>query len=781
VTDVVQTDLVTLTIDDTQVSVPKGTTIIRAAEKIGIAIPRFCDHPLLDPRGSCRQCLVDVLDAGNGRGFPAAQASCTMTVAEGMVVRTQFTSEKAKKAQAGIMELLLINHPLDCPICDKAGECPLQNQAMSVGRGDTRFDGEKRHYPKPLEVTPQLLLDRERCILCARCTRFVEEIAGDPFISLASRGRNQQVAVYPEAESGSLYSGNVVQICPVGAFTAKSYRFNARPFDLVSVDTTCEHCASGCSLRTDQRHGKVRRRLAGFNPEVNEEWNCDKGRFAFASGHIDRVETPLVRVNGELQPASWPEAIRAAAAGLKKAGDKVGVLPGGRLTLENAYAYSKFARVALGTNNIDYRSRRGSKEEATFLLSAVAGATTPSYADLETAKQVVLVAFDPEYESPIVQLRLIKAVKKGLKVVNLSAIRTSRSDKLKAEWIPVEPGAEAAALGKVKLDADSIILVGERGALAAGALKAVVEAANKSGARWAWIPRRAGEIGAVESGCLPNALPGGRPVADVKARVDVATAWGLETIPGNVGLDAVEIVNAGAEGLLDALVIGGVELRDLPDPAAAMQAIDRSFTVSLENRLSQAALLADVVLPTALIEEQSGHFLNWEHRAGVVNKVVKSSAMTDLEILDLIATEMDAPIALDSTEKASNEWAGFGNWEGERPALETEPIEAQPEGVLLTAWSEPLWASAANDGEENLAASARAEFAALSEATAKSLGLEAGDEVSVSGDVASIRLPLQVREMVDGTIWIPANSRQGTLGELGAAVGHVVTVAKEGK
>ena len=258
-----QDNLVTLEIDGRSVSVPKGTMVIRAAEKLGIRIPRFCDHPLLDPVGACRQCMVEVPDAGNGRGFPKPQASCSLAVAEGMVVKTQASSMLAEEAQRGIMELLLINHPLDCPICDKGGECPLQNQSMSDGQAETRFDCDKRHFPTPLPLVSNILLDRERCVLCTRCTRFSEQVSGDRCIALAERGARQQVSSVPESDAGSYFAGNTVQICPVGALTSADYRFQARPFDLVSTDTTCEHCADGCALRVDHRHSKITRRLAG--------------------------------------------------------------------------------------------------------------------------------------------------------------------------------------------------------------------------------------------------------------------------------------------------------------------------------------------------------------------------------------------------------------------------------------------------------------------------------------------------------------------------------------
>ena len=377
-----KSDEVTLTIDGVEVAVPKNTLVIRAAERIGVQIPRFCDHPLLAPVGACRQCLVEVPDGGNGRAMPKPQASCTLTVAEGMVVNTQATSAVADKAQQGQMEFLLINHPLDCPVCDKGGECPLQNQAMSNGRGETRFTESKRLYPKPINISAQVLLDRERCVLCARCTRFSEQIAGDPFITLIERGALQQVGIYEHEPFESYFSGNTIQICPVGALTSSSYRFRSRPFDLVSTPSIAELDACGSAIRVDHRRGKVMRRLSGDDPEVNEEWISDKDRFAFTyASQPDRLTHPLVRDTstnggegaGELRPASWPEAFAVAARGLAaaRAAGGVGVLTGGRVTAEDAYAYSKFARVALGTNDIDFRARPHSAEEAEFLAAEV--------------------------------------------------------------------------------------------------------------------------------------------------------------------------------------------------------------------------------------------------------------------------------------------------------------------------------------------------------------------------------------------------------------------------
>ena len=539
----VSTDLVNLTIDGIPISVPKGTLVIRAAELLGIQIPRFCDHPLLDPVGACRQCLVEV--AGQRKPF----ASCTTPVMEGMAVLTQISSPAADKAQQGVMELLLINHPLDCPVCDKGGECPLQNQALSNGRAESRFTESKRTFPKPVNISAQVLLDRERCVLCARCTRFSKQIAGDPFIDMFERGALQQVSIYENAPFESYFSGNTIQICPVGALTSAAYRFRSRPFDLVSTPSVCEHCSGGCAQRTDHRRGKVLRRLAGEDPEVNEEWNCDKGRFAFTyATRQDRLTGPLVRESdGTLVPASWREALGIVADKLGAARGRAGVLPGGRLTLEDNYAYAKFARVALDTNDIDFRARPHSDEEADFLAAHVAGrgllagSASVTYRAIEAAPIVLLVGLEPEEEAASVFLRLRKAnLKHGLRVFSLAAYRSNGLFKTGGTLLPTVPGTEAAMLARIETGQvtgggaslaellstpGAVILVGERLATSPGALSAAVRLAGATGAELAWLPRRSGERGAVEAGVLPNLLPGGRLVTDAAARGEIAAAW----------------------------------------------------------------------------------------------------------------------------------------------------------------------------------------------------------------------------------------------------------------
>jgi NADH-quinone oxidoreductase subunit G len=802
-------DGVKVTIDGFEITVPKGTLVIRAAELLGIQIPRFCDHPLLDPIGACRQCLVHI------EGQPKPPASCTTTCTDGMVVRTQLTSPVAEKAQRGIMEMLLINHPLDCPVCDKGGECPLQNQAMSTGAGETRFTGRKRTFAKPVPLSAQVLLDRERCVQCARCTRFADQIAGDPLIELFERGPAEQVAIAEGVPFDSYFSGNTVQICPVGALTSVSYRFRARPFDLVSTPSVCEHCASGCRQRTDHRRGAVTRRLAGNDPQVNEEWNCDKGRWAFSyATQPDRLVTPLVRDEaGMLVSASWPEAIGVAAAGLLAARGRAGVLTGGRLTLEDAYAYAKFARLALASNNIDMRARPHSAEETQFLADYVAGRRSGvSYAGLQQAPAVLLAGFEPEEESPIVFLRLRKAARAGrLAVYSLAALASPGLIKMSGVLLPVEPGGETAALGgladgtdlgstgRAAVDAlrqgGAVILAGERLAEVPGALAAAARLAAETGAELVWVPRRAGERGAIEAGALPTLLPGGRPVTDSAARADVARAWGGGSLPADPGLDTAQILAAAAAGELGALLVAGVDPTDLPDPQAALAALEAApFVVSLELRVSAVTDRADVVLPVAAVAEKAGTFVNWEGRPGSFGAALSvPAAQSDLEVLASIADEMDVHLALPGAAAARRELAALGvpgteHGQAQPPAAAAGPpapgqlaglgrAHPGPGQAVLASWHNLLDAGRMQDGEPNLAGTARASIAKMSAATAAEAGVAAGDKVTVATERGEITVPLALADMPDRVVWLPANSAGCAVrSTLGAGHGTLVTV-----
>jgi len=819
-------DTVSVTIDGFEIAVPKGTLVIRAAELLGIQIPRFCDHPLLDPIGACRQCLVDM------EGQRKPMASCTTVCTEGMVVRTQLSSPVAEKAQRGVMELLLVNHPLDCPMCDKGGECPLQNQAMTAGQGETRFTEPKRTFPKPVAISSEVLLDRERCISCTRCTRFSEEIAGDAFIEFVDRGPSQMIGTAEGDPFNSYFSGNTVQICPVGALTGAAYRFRSRPFDLVSTSGVCEHCAAGCRLRTDHRRGRVMRRLAADDPQVNEEWNCDKGRWAFTyATESDRLTTPLVRnSDGVLVPASWPQAIRAAARGLQAARvtdtpaglpppgpHGAAVLTGGRLTLEDAYAYAKFARVALGTNDIDMRARPLSAEEADFLAAGVAGqGIQVSYDDLEHAPAVLLAGFEPEEESPIVFLRLRKAVRRyNLRVFAIAPFATRGLAKLSGDLLATVPGEEARAIGRLgggdagparpaaaprgaaaaaeavrwKSAAGAlaapgaIILVGERLAEVPGALSAAARLAGTTGARLAWIPRRAGERGAIEAGAMPGLLPVGRPVTDTDARMEVARAWGVASLPSEPGRDTAGILAAAAAGELGALVVAGVDPADLHDPAAALAALAMTpFIVSLELRVSAVTDRADVVLPVAAVVEKPGTFVNWEGRGGTFGAALPVPGVrSDLYVLGEIADEMDVHLGLPDAEAARAEIARIGTWRGARqtaPAVPAGPQDAAGPGeAALATWHLLLDDGRMQDGEPYLAGTARRATARMSPGTAAEAGVADGDKVTVATERGSCTLPAEVTDMPDRVVWLPANSAGCAVrAQLGAGHGTRVTL-----
>ncbi|MEV0324213.1 NADH-quinone oxidoreductase subunit G [Streptomyces sp. NPDC050658] len=801
-------DLVSLTIDGIEISVPKGTLVIRAAELLGIEIPRFCDHPLLDPAGACRQCIVEV------EGQRKPMASCTITCTDGMVVKSQLSSPVAEKAQRGVMELLLINHPLDCPVCDKGGECPLQNQAMQVGDPDSRFEGKKRTYEKPVPISTQVLLDRERCVLCARCTRFSNQIAGDPMIELIERGALQQVGTGEGDPFESYFSGNTIQICPVGALTSAAYRFRSRPFDLVSSPSVCEHCAGGCATRTDHRRGKVMRRLAQDDPEVNEEWICDKGRFGFRYAQKpDRLTTPLVRntETGELEPASWPEALEAAATGLAAARGRAGVLTGGRLTVEDAYAYSKYARVALDTNDIDFRARVHSSEEADFLAARVAGrgrdldGTGVTYAALEKAPAVLLVGFESEEEAPGVFLRLRKAWRKhGQRTYSLATHQTRGLEKAGGTLLPAAPGTEtewldalAAGVGlegegakaaEALRTSGAVIVVGERAAGVPGGLTAAVRAASATGAQLVWIPRRAGERGAVEAGALPSLLPGGRPATDPRAREEVASAWGVAELPHRYGRDTGQIVEAAATGELRALLVAGVEVADLPDPARAREALaEIGFLVSLELRPSEVTEHADVVFPVAAVAEKPGTFLNWEGRARLFAAALKPDQMTrrlapsDARVLHMLADAGDVHLGLPDLTTARRELDRLGAWDGPHA---TEPLETavQPPRpasgeAVLAGHRLLLDQGRLQEGDDALAGTRHAAVARLSAATAAEAGVKDGDTLAVTGPAGATELPLLVTDMPDRVVWLPLNSTGGGVtSDTGAHPGELVRI-----
>ncbi|MGH9084875.1 MAG: NADH-quinone oxidoreductase subunit NuoG, partial [Acidimicrobiales bacterium] len=429
------TETVVLTVNGKSIEAAPGELVIEAAERNGTYIPRFCYHPRMEPVGMCRMCIVEI-DTGRG---PALQPACMIPVAPDMVVDTE--SEVTKKAQDGVLEFLLVNHPLDCPVCDKGGECPLQDQTMSYGPGESRFIEEKRHFEKPIPISDLVALDRERCILCDRCTRFASDVAGDTLIHFQDRGNQTQVNTFPDHPFASYFSGNTVQICPVGALTASPYRFKARPWDLDQVESTCTTCAVGCRVVIQSSRNEILRYQGVDLDPVNWGWLCDKGRFDFeAVNSPDRLGAPLLRPDGgDLAPVGWGPALSAAAAAIKAADpDRVAVIGGARLTNEDAYAWAKLAKGVIGTDHVDAQLADGLPAEVVLGLprATIDDACRPG-------GTVLVVGPDLKEELPVLFLRLRHAVvNDGVTVVELAPQRTSVSD-LAAVTLLHRPGGEA--------------------------------------------------------------------------------------------------------------------------------------------------------------------------------------------------------------------------------------------------------------------------------------------------------------------------------------------------
>jgi NADH-quinone oxidoreductase subunit G len=764
---------VTVTIDGTEVTVPAGTLIIRAAEAVGVEIPRFCDHPYLDPIGACRQCIVEV----EGQRKPLT--ACTTPVADGMVVKTQETSEAARQAQVGMLEFLLINHPLDCPVCDRGGECPLQDQALAWGPGESRYIDPKRVFEKPIPLSPLVNLDRERCVLCARCTRFCDQVSGERFIELFDRGAAEQVSIAAGEDFRSPFSGNTVQICPVGALTSSTYRFAARPFDITSAPSVCPHCAAGCSIRVDVRRGEVVRHQARDNPDVNEAWLCDKGRYAFRFPDRDRVETPLLRVPG-LEPASFPEVLGTIAR--RGAEGRIAFLAGGRLMDEDAYALSKVARVAFGTNDLDHRPGRDLDAPIEVERAAAAGMPV-TYADVERAGAIVVVGLDTREELPILHLRIRKAVRKhGADVFVVHPRRTPLADV--AEHIPCPPGGEAdlleelatahgedtplgraaAALDRAKDSA--VVLAGPGVAGSVGALSMAVSLAQSVGARFAQLPRRAGDRGALRAGVHPALLPGGRRVADAAERGEIEAAWGV-TVPAEAGSDTGAILEAAARRDLDVLYLVGTDpLTDFPDAPLARRALANvPFLVIQDVTLGEYGEVADAVLPAAAFLEKDGHFTDWEGRGQRIRPVRAPVGLSqpDWEIFAALGRAAGSDPGMASLDALHRE---MGELLAPREVgLAPGPSRREPvsETPGLTLFSYPLLIDEGRlsvDADKLKSALGVEPFVELHPEDAERLGLKENAMARVRTEAGEAELPVRVTEgIVPGAAFVPWNQR----------------------
>jgi NADH-quinone oxidoreductase subunit G len=781
-----RSDVVTLVIDGKEVTVPTGTLIIRAAEHLGIEIPRFCDHPLLEPVAACRQCYVKV------EGQRKLMTSCSTPVADGMMVHSQFTDEEVREAQEAVLEFLLINHPLDCPVCDRGGECPLQDQALAYGPGESRYVEAKRTYRKPLPLSPLVNLDRERCVLCARCTRFCDQISGDRFIELFDRGAAEQVSIAPGEDFRSPFSGNTIQICPVGALTATTYRFAARPFDLKSADTICPHCACGCNVKVDLRRGEVVRHLARDNLDVNDAWLCDKGRFAFSfPDRAERLTTPLLRDPG-LEPVSFAEAMGAIADW--SAGKRAAFLAGGRLSDEDAFALSKLARVAFGTHDVDHRPGGGGDVPLEAEARQAAGMPV-SYLDVEKAKAILIVGLDAEQELPILHLRIRKAVRShGAKVVVVHPRMTRLRDV--AEHLLCRPGDEAAVLARLTGDAISgderedgareairaggqnlVVLAGARLADSPGGVAAAMRTAAGAGGRFALLNRRANDRGALRAGLHPGLLPGGRPVESEDARAQVEVAWGT-LLPGAPGRDARGILEAAADREIDVLFLVGTDpLTDFPDAALARRALQNvSHKVVVDIDARAMASYADVMLPAAPYLEKDGHYTDWEGRSQRLRPVRQpvGLARSEWEILQELSELMGKDLGFHSLDALHEEMATLYS-SAARPEVgvarlgqsppNPKPPDASPTTPAaesqLIVFTYPLLVDEGKllEGADRLKAALEEQpFVEINPADAERLGIRDGATVRLRTNAGQTDLPARVTaDVAQGAVFVPWN------------------------
>jgi NADH-quinone oxidoreductase subunit G len=803
-------ELVKVTVDGRELEVPKGKPVIDAAREAGVYIPHFCHHPRLEPVGMCRACLVEL---ETPRGM-VLTPSCTLFAADGQIVHT--TTPIVKKAQEGVLEFLLINHPLDCPVCDKGGECPLQDQTVGYGPGESRFVEEKRHYEKPIPVSDLVLLDRERCILCARCVRFADEVAGDPLIEFAARGNTTQIATFPDEPFSSYFSGNTVQICPVGALTAVPYRFRARPWDLRKAESTCHHCSAGESIEIDTSQNDVLRFTGVDNDATNQGWLNDKCRFGFEFiGSKDRLRVPLIKnEDGTFREADWAEALDLTARRLREIADASGAdaiagLGGARGTNEDAYAFSKFMRSVVGSNHVDAQMDDGLDPK---LLVGVDRKATIS--DLDTAASILVWGPDLKEESGTLYLRVRQAAqKRGAKLVVVHPRRTGLDDCTEHK-ITYRPGqgpevlrALAAgdgdcAAAKAVLDEGSVVaIIGRTGLTEDPKLSEAIAAfaLTLPDAKVLPFARRSNVYGALDMGLAPGLLPGRVALDDPDQVAAFEAVFGA--VPDHEGRDARGILEGLEGGELKALVMVGADpVRDVPNGALAARALDSAeFTVALDLFLTDSSSRADVVFPAETFAEKEGTTTNLEGRVQKVARIVAGPGQTqaDWSILEEIAHRMGAPMGFQDAASVSAEiahvapvYAGIGRGDllGDGTIVPREgvdqPLRYRPVDHDLGLVSAPFVLHLArtlyDDGVElrhslslhHLAPGARVH---LHPADAAALGVEDGDEVTVETASGAASAPVAFdASLVPGVVYVPFN--QPGMSSLGDEV--EVTVRK---
>ena len=595
-------ELVAVTVDDRQIDVPKGTGLVEAALSAGIEIPVFCYEPRLGPPvGACRMCLVEI------EGIPKLQAGCTLTVQDGMVIRTAATSAKAAEGQEATLEFILVNHPLDCPVCDKGGECPLQDLAFRYGPGNTRMTLPKLTVDKPIPVSPLIALDRERCILCYRCTRFSEDVAEDGQLIARNRGARTEIATFEDEPYRSPFSGNVIELCPVGALTSTLYRFEARPWDIQNVPTVCTGCPVGCNVSVTIREGKVKRILSRNHPEIDRGWLCDKGRFTYP--HLraeDRVTSPLRRGPKGLEEITWDAALDIAEEMLREAGDAVVTALSGSETTEIAYALGRLLRGGLGAHSAVMPEATSNALEAFRLpLSAIG-----------EAEIVAVVGDDPIVErAPIVDLWIREAARRGAEVVVCSPTGDVSTEPGGAAALCHELAGSRNALGRKLRSAERAILIwsGPGGG---------------GGARLAELAHALGLEGKPGSGAfhLPaTANPFG-----------VAAAWAASADADEANPEPFEL-----------LIVSGDGAAADPSVRSLAEQAERTIVVTMFHELVGG--WADLILPATGALERDGTTLNVEGRVQRVRRAVLPPCPDELAWIAKLAARFDVELAPQAT------------------------------------------------------------------------------------------------------------------------------------
>ena len=760
---------VRLTINGREVVARKGDLVIAAAQRVGDYIPRFCYHERMSSVGMCRMCLVDI-DTGRG---PALQPSCMITVAPDMVVNTQ--SQSALRAQEGVIELLLAQHPLDCPVCDKGGECPLQDQAFSHGPGESRYIEEKRHFEKPIPISDLVLLDRERCILCDRCTRFADEVAGDALIHFSSRGNSTQITTFPDEPFASYFSGNTVQICPVGALTAKPYRFKARPWDLEQTESTCTTCAVGCRTVVQSSHNELLRYQGVDSDPVNWGWLCDRGRFNFeAVNSGDRLSAPLVRVDDELQPTTWNAALTRAAeliSAAKAAGGagSIALLGGARGTNEDAYAWARLAHDVIGTPHVYPQMGDG----AQINLLGFDRATIDEAANAST---IILIAPDLKEELPVLYLRLRDAAQKRRSRIIEFAQKRSGLTPYAWKTIEYQAGNITEAIrtaGKdpviaTQIQEGNVVVVAGRANLAEHPLEVgngVVAALQlASGAKVLPAFRRGNIVGAIEMGL----------------------------IPGTDGMHALEIAKAAAAGNIECLILVGCDpLADFPDTDLARRMMAGApRIIAIDTFLTKSSSPADVVLAAAAYGEKSGTTTNIEGRVTTLAEKVtprgtsRPDWMIAVELAELLGGDLGVTSVDDLTEAIAANVGGFG-------AATVAALRGARDGIvckgsLPAATARVSTIDARNSYDYRLVVSRKLYDNAIGTAKSPSLsslvpgsrlhlhpldiervGSTDGADVKVTSKRASMVFTVVAdNTVVRGSAWVPFNQPGPSIGEL---------------